>query len=85
MTWKCHILIWGIMKLKLVNKLVKSMDFAKFEWIIVFKYDMKMSYLKLGDMFKMDEKNQEFFVPKKHLTDYVKYSIIQVLQIIVIS
>lgn len=46
MTWKCHILIWGIMKLKLVNKLVKSMDLAKFEWIIVFKYDIKMSYLK---------------------------------------
>ena len=65
MTWKCHILIWGIMKLELVNKLVKSIDLAKFEWIIVFKYDMKMSYLKLGDMFKMDEKNQEFFVPKK--------------------
>lgn len=34
------------MKLKLVNKLVKSMDLAKFEWIIVFKYDMKMSYLR---------------------------------------
>ena len=73
MTWKCHILIWGIMKLKLVNKLVKSMDLAKFEWIIVFKYDIKMSYLKEV------EKSRMFLVVKRHLTKLCKDDIIYVL------